>query len=217
MDTIRNVAMMLMVVFVLFFSCNDKTPMGKKADKEVMANKNKLKPQLPCVVMYSYGAVSNSRTDYLAKELRKYYPSVRLTSQHLPLPKKYCHRERNRYNAPGLLTDLERLKKGTVVLGVTDEVIYHANEKSPTFGIFGISTVGSHVALISLRKPSGRRHTDNHVVKLMLHELGHAFGLDHCKDQHCFMVDAEHGNKFSQTPSFCKHCKRILIKSGWKL
>jgi hypothetical protein len=73
MDTIRNVAMMLMVAFVLFFSCNDKTPEGNKADKEVLANKNKLKPQLPCVVMYGYGDVHDSRTDYLAKELRKYY------------------------------------------------------------------------------------------------------------------------------------------------
>ena len=97
------------------------------------------------------------------------------------------------------------------------EVIYDPNEKSPTFGIFGISPVGGHVAVISSTLPSRKKHSDEHLVKLMMHELGHSFELNHCKDEHCFMVDAEHGNKLSKTPSFCPQCKAFLNRKGWKL
>jgi len=108
-------------------------------------------------------------------------------------------------------------KKNKVVLSLTNQVIYQANKLSPTYGIFGASPVGAHVAVISSIYPSGKKHTDEHLVKLMLHELGHAFGLNHCKDEHCYMVDAEHGNKFSKTPSFCKSCREFLNKQGWTL
>ena len=96
-------------------------------------------------------------------------------------------------------------------------LFYEPNEKSPTWGIFGVSPVETYVALISMAQPSGRKHTDDHLVKLMMHELVHSFGLNYCKDEHCFMVDAEHGHKFSQTPSFCKNCKAFLKGKGWKL
>jgi len=175
------------------------------------------KVQLPCIKIYSYGNVSEAKLELLASELKKCYTRVELVNQHLDLPKEYYHQRRNRYSGTGLLKDLGRLRKNSVVLGVTEEVIYKANEISPTYGIFGVSPVGAHVALISLTQPSGRKHTDDHLVKLMLHELGHSFGLNHCADEHCFMVDAEHGNKFSQTPSFCKDCKQFLNEKGWKL
>ena len=167
--------------------------------------------------LYRYDDFSVAKAEYLKAELQIVYPVVVLESVPIKLPQEYYHSPRNRYSGNGLLRDLSKYRKGTVVLGLTDEVIYQANEKSPTWGIFGVSPVGAYVALISITQPSGRIHTDDHLVKLMMHELGHSFGLNHCKDEHCFMVDAEHGNKFSQTPSFCKNCKAFLEGKGWKL
>lgn len=200
-----------------FCSCTNNFTKEKTDDGSKNVGVQKRTIHKPYVKIYCYGNVSNVKSELLTSELKKYYPRVELVSQHIGLPEKYYHQGRNRYSGSGLLKDLGRMKKGTVVLGVTDEVIYQKNKISPTFGIFGISTVGSHVALISLTQPSGKKHKDDHLVKLMLHELGHAFGLKHCSDEHCFMVNAEHRNKFSQTPSFCKHCKLFLNKKGWKL
>lgn len=168
------------------------------------------------ISLFLYDDFSARKAQMLADALKEAYPSVSIQKESLVLPKEYYNKERNRYSGTGLLKDLTRLRKGNVVLGLTDEVIFKANELSPTYGIFSVSPVGAHVAVISSTRPSGKQHSNDHLVKLMMHELGHSFGLNHCNNQHCFMVDAEHGNKFSQTPSFCNECKAFLNNKGWK-
>ena len=209
--------LMVGVCLLASMSCSQKTTEETKAESqsaEVTKARNQYPPRIQ---IYSYGKAINPKAALLQRELKKLYPSVELVAQPLVLPVENYNKERNRYSGTGLLKDLAKRKNGTAVLGVTDEVIFKANELSPTYGIFGVSPVGARVALISTTMPSGKKQSDDHLTKLMLHELGHAFGLNHCSDEHCFMVDAEHGNKFSQTPSFCKDCKQYLNKRGWTL
>ena len=169
------------------------------------------------ISLYLYDDFPAQKAQMLADALKDVYPSVSIQKESLVLPKEYYNKERNRYSGTGLLKDLTRLRKRNVVLGLTDEVIFKANELSPTYGIFGVSPVGAYVAVISSTRPSGKQHSNDHLVKLMMHELGHSFGLNHCSNQHCFMVDAEHGNKFSQTPSFCNECKAFLNNKRWNI
>ena len=169
------------------------------------------------ISLFLYDDFPVRKAQMLADALKEAYPFVSIQKESLVLPKEYYNKERNRYSGTGLLKDLTKLRKGDVVLGLTDEVIFKANELSPTYGIFGVSPVGAFVAVISSTRPSGKQHSDDHLVKLMMHELGHSFGLNHCSNQHCFMVDAEHGNKFSQTPSFCKKCKTFMNNKGWNI
>ena len=169
------------------------------------------------ISLYLYDDFPVQKAQMLAESLKEVYPSVSIKKESLVLPKEHYNKERNRYSGTGLLKDLSKIRKRNVVLGLTDEVIFKANELSPTYGIFGVSTLGTYVAVISSTRPSGKQHSNDHLVKLMMHELGHSFGLNHCNNQHCFMVDAEHGNKFSQTPSFCNECKAFLNNKGWNI
>lgn len=169
------------------------------------------------ISLYLYDNFPVQKAQMLADALKETYPSVSIQKEPLVLPKEHYNRERKRYSGTGLLKDLSKLHKGNVVMGLTDEVIFKANELSPTYGIFGVSPVGAYVAVISSTRPSGKQHTNDHLVKLMMHELGHSFGLNHCSNQHCFMVDAEHGNKFSQTTSFCNECKAFLNNKRWNI
>lgn len=204
----------LIVCLCLFtLSCAD-SPKGVETKKQVHTDR---KSPLLTICIYRYHDFSLSKAQYLKKELQSVYPAVKLIPAPIQLPTKYYYAPRDRYSGRGLLRDLDQYKQETVILGLTNEVIYEPNEKSPTFGIFGISPVGGHVAVISSTLPSRKKHSDNHLVKLMMHELGHSFGLNHCKDERCFMVNAEHGNKFSNTPSFCPQCKAFLNNRGWKL
>lgn len=171
----------------------------------------------PNISLYLYDDFPAQKAQMLADALKEVYPSVSIQKESLVLSKEYYNKERNRYSGTGLLKDLSRLRKRNVVLGLTDKVIFKANELSPTYGIFGVSPVGAYVAVISSTRPSGKQHSNDHLVKLMMHELGHSFGLNHCSNQHCFMVDTEHGNKFSQTPSFCNECKAFLNNKGWNI
>ena len=198
---------------LLALSCGDGHKVDSRTEQVTVEKKEQLMP----IQIYRYNDFSITKAQFLKQELQRVYPSVELSNNPIKLPEKYYYAPRDRYSGRGLLKDLSQYKRGTVVLGLTNEVIYEPNEKSPTFGIFGIGSVGGHVAVISSTLPSRKKHSDEHLVKLMMHELGHSFGLNHCKDEHCFMVDAEHGNKFSKTPSFCPQCKAFLNGKGWKL
>ena len=188
-------------------------PSKETAPKETVKQKATVRE----ISLYLYDDFPAKKAQMLADALKKAYPSVSIQKESLVLPKEYYNKERNRYSGTGLLKDLSKLLKGNVVLGLTDKVIFKANELSPTYGIFGVSTLGTYVAVISSTRPSGKQHSNDHLVKLMMHELGHSFGLNHCGNQQCFMVDAEHGNKFSQTPSFCNECKTFLNNKGWNI
>ena len=196
---------------LLALSCGDGHKVDSRTEQVTVEEKEQLMP----IQIYRYNDFSITKAQFLKQELQRAYPSVELLDNSIKLPEKYYHAPRDRYRGRGLLKDLSQYKRGTVVLGLTNEIIYEPNEKSPTFGIFGIGSVGGHVAVISSTVPSRRKHSDEHLVKLMMHELGHSFGLNHCKDEHCFMVDAEHKMKFPQTIGFCESCKATLNAKGW--
>lgn len=217
--TIMNKAIyksLILLICAILMACQggkDNAQSKKTEPKETVKQTGKVRD----ISLYLYDDFPARKAQMLADALKEAYPSVSIQKESLVLPKEHYNRERKRYSGTGLLKDLSKLRKGNVVLGLTDEVIFKANELSPTYGIFGVSPVGAYVAVISSTRPSGKQHSNDHLVKLMMHELGHSFGLNHCSNQHCFMVDAEHGNKFSQTPSFCNECKTFLNNKGWKI
>ena len=207
---------LILLVGAMLMACQGgkgNAPSKEAEPKETVKQTGKVRN----ISLYLYDDFPVQKAQMLADALKEAYPSVSIQKESLVLPKEHYNRERKRYSGTGLLQDLSKLRKGNVVLGLTDEIIFKANELSPTYGIFGVSPVGAYVAVISSTRPSGKQHTNDHLVKLMMHELGHSFGLNHCSNQHCFMVDAEHGNKFSQTPSFCNECKTFLNNKGWKI
>jgi archaemetzincin len=217
--TIMNKAIyksLILLVCAILMACQggkSNTPSNRTEPKGDVRQTTKVRD----ISLYLYDDFPVQKAQMLADALKEAYPSVSIQKESLVLPKEHYNRERKRYSGTGLLKDLSKLRKGNVVLGLTDEVIFKANELSSTYGIFGVSTLGTYVAVISSTLPSGKQHSYDHQVKLMMHELGHSFGLNHCSNQHCFMVDAEHGNKFSQTPSFCNECKTFLNNKGWKI
>lgn len=207
---------LILLVGAMLMACQGgkgNAPSKEAEPKETVKQTEKVRN----ISLYLYDDFPVQKAQMLTDAIKETYPSVSIQKEPLVLPKEHYNRERKRYSGTGLLKDLSKLRKGNVVLGLTDEIIFKANELSPTYGIFGVSPVGAYVAVISSTRPSGKQHSNDHLVKLMMHELGHSFGLNHCSNQHCFMVDAEHGNKFSQTPSFCNDCKAFLNNKGWKI
>lgn len=192
---------------------------GNKASEKGAPAKTVAKSTVPeTISIYCYDDFSMKKAETLCQGLRQYFPDVRLATKRIPLPTQYYYKPRNRYQGTGLLNDLSHYRNGDAVLGLTNRVIFKSNEESGTYGIMGVSPVGTYKCVVSSVIPrNGKEQTDDIFLKLSLHELGHAFGLNHCKDQHCFMVDAEHKMKFPKTPSFCSQCKAELNAKGWKI
>ena len=203
------------IVFLLFVGCgSDRNLKSMPSNNEEIVNDT---IGTLSIHIFRYRGFPADKAMFLKKELLEYYPSVILEEESIELPQMYYHKPRNRYSGNGLLKDLGKYQKGCNVLGLTEEVIYQANDQSPTWGVFGVSIVGTHVSLISSTYPSRKKHIDENLKKIMFHGLGHSFGLNHCKDEDCFMVDAEHKMKFPQTMGYCKYCKSKLNAQGWTI
>lgn len=214
----RSLLLVLFIVLLLS-SCQERRSFEDKTQsKEVAINSTITKKSPQRVTIYRYDDFSERLAVALRKELKKTFPEVTLSDEVLTLPEESYLKERNRYSGCGLLNDIKLHKHNDAVIGLTNQIIYQANEISPTFGIMGISPMGTYTCVVSSKIPrNGQTHTLDNFVKLALHELGHAYGLPHCPDQHCYMADAEHKMKLPQTTYFCDKCRSILKADGWNL
>lgn len=212
--------LVLVINGVAATSCNNQ---GTQDSDKVAVTQNKKsvakgKKVPSCVKVYRFGDFSPKMAEALVKELKKTFPEVILVEETLPLRQENYLKERNRYRAAGFFEDLKIRRNGDAAIGLTDRIIYHPNEISPTYGIMGLSPVGTYICVVSSKIPaSGKTHSLDNFVKLSLHELGHSYGLHHCPDQKCYMVDAEHKLKFPSTIGFCKSCKAKLQSDGWNV
>lgn len=203
--------LLMLFVLILNAGCGGKST---ESHPEESAN-GKARGKL-CV--YLYGNFPVSKAKMLCKELENYFPEVELMEKRLSLPEEGYVPNRNRYRGTALLNDLKKYRNGNVVLGLTDRIICTSNEISSTFGIMGVSYLNSGLCVSSSVIPkSGCKQTDDNFIKLTLHELGHAYGLPHCPNQKCYMVDAEHRMKLPHTTGFCEKCSAYLKSAGVSL
>lgn len=211
-ERVKSAFLLLIPVAVYSFSYFTIKSMEK--GKETTMN-NKTPKQISIYCMGGYPADS---VQYLEVCLRKYFPNVRVMPNNINLPSQYFNKERNRYLASGLLDELAKHRNNDAVIGVTDYIIFKPNKKSDTFGIMGMSYTNTFKSIVSTKIPlNGKEQSKDNICKLALHELGHGFGLKHCPNETCYMVDAEGTMKIVNAIGFCESCKHVLNSKGWIL
>lgn len=202
----------LLLIPVVVYSISYFTIKSMEKGKETTTN-NKTPKQISIYCMGGYPADS---VQYLEACLRKYFPNVRVMPNNINLPSQYFNKERNRYLASGLLDELAKHRNNDAVIGVTDYIIFKPNKKSDTFGIMGMSYTNTFKSIVSTKIPlDGKEQSKDNICKLALHELGHGFGLKHCPNETCYMVDAEGTMKIVNSLGFCESCKHVLNSKGW--
>ena len=209
-ERVKSAFLLLIPIAVYSFSYFTIKSMEK--GKETTMN-NKTPKQISIYCMGGYPADS---VQYLEVCLRKYFPNVRVMPNNINLPSQYFNKERNRYLASGLLDELAKHRNNDAVIGVTDYIIFKPNKKSDTFGIMGMSYTNTFKSIVSTKIPlNGNEQSKDNICKLALHELGHGFGLKHCPNETCYMVDAEGTMKIENAIGFCESCKHVLNSKGW--
>ena len=103
---------------------------------------------------------------------------------------------RERYKADKLLASLEGGidKHFTKVSGLTARDISTSKDAIDDWGIFGLGKLGGRSCVVSTFRLRAGKPTDPviqaRLMKVVNHELGHTFGLDHCPAVGCLMQDA---------------------------
>ena len=209
-ERVKSAFLLLIPVAVYSFSYFTLKSI-EKGKETAMTNKTPKQISIYCMGGYPADSVQ-----YLEVFLRKYFPNVRVMPNNINIPSQYFNKERNRYLASGLLDELAKHRNNDAVIGVTDYIIFKPNKKSDTFGIMGMSYTNTFKSIVSTKIPlNGKEQSKDNICKLALHELGHGFGLKHCPNETCYMVDAEGTMKIVNAIGFCESCKHVLNSKGW--
>lgn len=134
----------------------------------------------------------------------------------LPVPERAWSRERHQLDASQLLDALYIHKPADVshVIGVTSADLYATDWEY----LYGFSQVEGRVAVYSTARLSSDGSSlsamglaMDRAEKIIAHELGHTFGLEHCEVRHCLMNTVERSQGLERMSRFfCSRCERHL-------
>lgn len=133
-----------------------------------------------------------------------------------PLNPVYDH-SRKQFSSPRLLARLRRVKRNPddKVLGITDVDLY-----SPGYDfVFGEAETDTGVATLSVYRllpvhyhtPRDKELFKRRVIKEAVHEVGHLYGIGHCRSPACVMLactSVSHVDR--KRGSFCNVCRTGL-------
>jgi len=177
-------------------------------------------PALPIIALQPLGTVPQQDIAAVrAGIVAVYAVEVRVVPA-VALPKAAYYPPRERYRAELLLDFLEDERgfgfEALKVVGLTAADISTTKGEVKDYGILGLGTIEGPSCVISTfrmgaHKASAAKRSER-LVKVVNHEIGHTFGLEHCPTAGCLMqdvkgtittVDAEKGG-------FCAQCQEML-------
>ena len=151
---------------------------------------------LPTVAIQPLGPVKQEDIDRVNTGIRALYAVNVEVLPAKPMPKSAYYPPRGRYKAEGLLNalELDLDKRFTKIIGLTTRDISTSKDEIEDWGIIGLGELGGRSCVVSTFRLRAGKATmpvfQARLVKVVNHELGHTFGLDHCPAAGCFMQDA---------------------------
>jgi archaemetzincin len=168
------------------------------------------------ILLVPVGEIDKKVIESLQIDLGKIFNNQVDAEQGMPHPDYAYNKKRNQYLSTAILKTLMEQKEYMAygkVLGVVDQDLY-VPELNFVFG-----EAGQKVAVISLtrlrqefyRLPQDQNLYYKRALTEAVHELGHTYGLGHCRNPQCVMFFS---NSLMDTdrkgPEFCVECKRRI-------
>ncbi len=170
------------------------------------------------IELVSFGSVDAAVIDRLRRRLPRRFNRLVTDDLKLDIPPGSYNRKRDQYLAGAFLQRLrEAPGPGVKYLGVTEVDLYTTGLNL----VFGQADVGGTAAIISLARlrlnegdgPAPQLFHERTATEAV-HELGHTFGLEHCRDHRCVM---HFSHDISETDikgdSFCPRHEVEMIRA----
>jgi archaemetzincin len=136
----------------------------------------------------------------------------------LKIPKEAFNNWRKQYNAEVVMEILSKsseakfIDKNIPTLMITDEDLYYNGLNF----VFGLEDPEKSAAIVSIARLRPEFYDERpniellkeRTIKEVIHELGHYFGLGHCKNRKCVMCFSPSVNDVDEKgKDFCNECK----------
>ena len=167
-----------------------------------------------CIV--PFGRIDRDILDMIAGELENTFGLDIMTMPAIPVPKLAYDKKRDRYNADILLNQLGDTEyPASHVLGVADvdlclsgrNFIYGKADMVLGIAVFSITRLRQKFyGMIPNEEVFHRR-----ALSEAVHEVGHIFGMHHCKEPYCVMfLSSTVGEIDRKGWKFCRNCRESL-------
>lgn len=213
----KNVALFITILFITLIS-SDSVKLNRYNSSTIRDNeKNTI------IYLQPFTGFKYTRTLLIKDEIKKFY---NVNVEILPELAIYTGARLSvtqRYNANLILQYLinKSLKTNDKILGLTSRDIFTRKivngAEMPHWGVFGLGTMPGQTCIVSDFRLNRFKNNDELVVKTVLHEIGHTFGIPHCKkDSRCLMTAAKGTVKtlFNENKWFCPSCLKMLHESS---
>jgi archaemetzincin len=221
----RPILLLFIFAASLLLACSDA-----RNGQNKLRSKSKVKSAQPSALLisekekmprFAIAPLGNIKVEHIQLALsavQNTYRAEAVLLHNSQMPSAAYVKSRDRWRADDLLIHLNQLKDPLVlkIIGLTDEDICTKTEKSPTWGIFGLGALDGAECVISTWRLGARSSHPEFPVRLekvVVHEIGHTFGLNHCPTKGCIMEDACGSIKtVDREIAFCPACQKLLGK-----
>jgi archaemetzincin len=147
------------------------------------------------IAIQPFGKVDTTCLKRIIPAITKEYNDAKIEIRKpLELPQSAFYKPRNRYRAEKILDYLDSINDGRYyrVLGFTEKDISTTKGDIEDWGIFGLGNLDGYACVVSifrLKKDGKTDRFEDRLKKIIIHELGHTFGLQHCDWDKCVMAN----------------------------
>ncbi|RYD97912.1 MAG: matrixin family metalloprotease [Sphingobacteriales bacterium] len=166
------------------------------------------------IVVQPLAAFPKEEAETIIAQIKSLGATVVL-NDNLPVPKSFYYSPGKRYRADSLIRFLKtRVGKDSIIVGILNEDISTTKDGIPDWGVMGLGYRPGNSCVVSSFRINKNKRAEQ-LYKVIVHEIGHTEGLDHCPEKTCLMRDAAGGNPLDEEKNFCERCKAHLERKGW--
>lgn len=170
----------------------------------------------PVVILQPLQFSDTASLQLLRDSIEAFYNATVYIAPNKNFPDHLYYKPRNRYRADRIIHWLRMNIADSVrtVAGITSLDVSTTKNNVYDYGVMGLGYSPGHACVVSTFRAAKTARNKNHLqqrlLKLVIHELGHNFGLTHCSKKACYMVDAEGQMKLDEERFLCEQCKKKM-------